>query len=73
VQVISYKTKVTVPFKAYFKIGFSGSFDTGTESWFESGTYTGVDDSNIKLHLSCVKMPVARKVSRMINGLGEDM
>ena len=61
---------------------------------FESGTYFGEDDSNIKLELSCVKMPAPRKVrdlptfvsfetfhkkfkflkvSKMINGLGEDM
>ncbi len=40
---------------------------------FESGTYYGEDDSNIKLELSSVKMPAPRKVSKMINGLGEDM
>jgi hypothetical protein len=42
-------------------------------SRFESGFYDGEDDSNIKVELTCVKMPQPRKVSKMINGLGEDM
>ncbi len=40
---------------------------------YESGVYEGTDDSNIKIELTSIKMPQQRKVSRMINGLGEDM
>ena len=39
----------------------------------ENGAYDGEDDSNVKVELTCVKMPQPRKVSKMINGLGEDM
>ena len=40
---------------------------------YESGMYEGNDESNVKLELTSTRMPAVRKVSKMINGLGEDM
>jgi hypothetical protein len=39
----------------------------------ESGFWEGEDESNIKLEISCDKLPANRKVSKMLNGLGGDM
>jgi hypothetical protein len=39
----------------------------------ESGFWEGEDESNIKLEISCEKLPANRKVSKMLNGLGGDM
>ena len=73
VKIVTYAANIKVPFKADFKIGFSANFDQGSESWHENGWYNGEDDTNIKVMITCSKMPNARKVSKMINGLGEDM
>ena len=39
----------------------------------DSGNYEGVDESNVKLEITCNKFPPLRKVSKMLNGLGDDM
>ena len=39
---------------------------------YEEGMYEGADESNVKVELFCDKMVEKRKVSRMINGLGDD-
>jgi hypothetical protein len=39
----------------------------------EKGFWEGEDESNIKLEITCDKMPPNRKVSKMLNGLGGDM
>jgi hypothetical protein len=39
----------------------------------ESGFWEGEDESNIKLEITCDKLPTTRKVSKMLNGLGGDM
>ncbi len=54
--------------KVFFSLSFATCFHR-----FESGSYFGLDDSNIKLELASIKMPTQRKVSKFINGLGEDM
>ena len=40
---------------------------------FDKGNYQGVDESNVKLEVTCIKFPPARKVSKMLNGLGDAM
>ena len=40
---------------------------------FDKGSYQGVDESNVKLEVTCIKFPPARKVSKMLNGLGDAM
>ena len=40
---------------------------------YEQGVYEGSDESNVKVELFCDKMAEKRKVSKMINGLGDDM
>ena len=37
------------------------------------GVYTGVDSTNITVETNTVKMATTRKVSKMLNGLGDDM
>ncbi len=39
----------------------------------DSGSYEGVDQSNVKLEVACDKFPPPRKVSKMLNGLGDAM
>ena len=39
----------------------------------DSGNYTGVDSTNIKVETNMQKMVSNRKVSKMLNGLGDDM
>ena len=39
---------------------------------YEQGMYEGSDESNVKVELFCDKMAEKRKVSKMINGLGDD-
>ena len=39
----------------------------------DSGSYEGVDESNVKLEVTCDKFPPLRKTSKMLNGLGDDM
>lgn len=73
VEVCMYRGKFKAPFKADFKIGFSPNFAVGSESWHDSGMYEGVDESNVKLEVTCAKFPPPRKVSKMLNGLGDDM
>ena len=37
------------------------------------GNFEGVDESNVKLEVTCDKFPPTRKTSKMLNGLGDDM
>lgn len=73
VDIVKYRGKFSTPFNAEFKLGFSPNFDYGSESWFDKGSYQGVDESNVKLEVTCIKFPPARKVSKMLNGLGDAM
>lgn len=72
-KIVMYRAKVKVPFEAEFKVGFSPKFEEGGESWHENGMYEGSDESNVKINLECIRMANTRKVSKMINGLGDDM
>jgi hypothetical protein len=73
VDIVMYRGKLNTPFNADFKLGFSQNFDYGSESWYDKGAYQGVDESNVKLEVICIKFPPARKVSKMLNGLGDAM
>jgi len=73
VRVVQCKVKFTAPFKADFKMGFDANYHLGSDEWHDGGTYRGMDSTNIKVETNTVKMPPARKVSKMLNGLGDDM
>ena len=67
-------------FSSFIQIGHT-MFANSKESFeimifffrFDKGSYQGVDESNVKLEVTCIKFPPARKVSKMLNGLGDAM
>jgi len=73
VRVIQSKVTFQAPFKAEFKMGFDANYHLGSDTWNDSGFYTGVDSSNITVETGTIKMASNRKVSKMLNGLGDDM
>jgi len=73
VRVVQCKVTFQTPFKAEFKMGFDANYHLGSDAWNDSGNYTGVDSTNIKVETNMQKMVSNRKVSKMLNGLGDDM
>ena len=73
VRIVKCRGIVKAPFKADFKIGFDSNFDVGTQAWQDSGNYVGIDETNVKMVVNLERFTPTRKVSKMLNGLGDDM
>jgi len=71
--VVQCKVTFKAPVKADFKMGFDANWNLGSDQWSDVGVYTGVDSTNITVETNTVKMATTRKVSKMLNGLGDDM
>eukprot|EP00096_Caligus_rogercresseyi_P009950 TRINITY_DN3493_c0_g1_i2.p1 TRINITY_DN3493_c0_g1~~TRINITY_DN3493_c0_g1_i2.p1 ORF type:complete len:659 (-),score=140.46 TRINITY_DN3493_c0_g1_i2:136-2112(-) len=69
-RIIVYRNQVSAPVAAEVRPGFKRNFEYGTESWTINGTYTGVDETHLKIELDFENIPQPRKVSKMLSGLG---